>query len=53
MTKKLIAVVMIICSGRTAWTGCGTKTVSKAVLKNDMEKTEINDIGVSKDDSQP
>lgn len=43
MTKKLIAVVMIICIGITALTGCGKKTVSKAVLKNDMEKTEIND----------
>lgn len=53
MTKKLTAVVMIICIGITALTGCGKKTVSKAVLKNDMEKTEINDIGVSKDDSQP
>ena len=53
MTKKLIAVVMIICIGITALTGCGKKTVSKAVLKNDMEKIEINDIGVSKDDSQP
>ena len=53
MTKKLIAVVMIICIGITALTGCGKKTVSKAVLKNDMEKTEVNDIGVSKDDSQP
>ena len=45
MTKKLTAVVMIICIGITALTGCGKKTVSKAVLKNDMEKTEINDIG--------
>ena len=45
MTKKLIAVVMIICIGITALMGCGKKTVSKAVLKNDMEKTEINDIG--------
>ena len=50
MTKKLTAVVMIICIGITALTGCGKKTVSKAVLKNDMEKIEINDIGVSKDD---
>ncbi len=53
MAKKLTAVVMIICIGITALTGCGKKTVSKAVLKNDMEKIEINDIGVSKDDSQP
>ena len=53
MTKKLTAVVMIICIGITALTGCDKKTVSKAVLKNDMEKIEINDIGVSKDDSQP
>lgn len=31
MTKKLIAVVMIICIGITALMGCGKKTVSKAV----------------------
>ena len=42
MTKKLIAVVMIICIGITALTGCGKKTVSKAVLKNDMEKMSEN-----------
>lgn len=36
MTKKLTAVVMIICIGITALTGCGKKTVSKAVLKNDI-----------------
>lgn len=39
--KKLIAVVMIICIGITALMGCGKKTVSKAVLKNDMEKQRL------------
>lgn len=41
MTKKLIAVVMIICIGITALTGCGKKTVSKAVLKMIWKKQRL------------
>lgn len=50
--KRWFLIVFIVCMA-VSFSGCGKKEFQKSVIQNDMDMLEVNDIGVSDEDTQP